>query len=106
MHFIFDQERLYRLLTEFGPEAYAQAKPFPHAIFDDFLPDSVLRCAIEDFSEVHMSLALYSYSNGRPVHEKESSHSTLFLKDSSVARWRGIAKSRFNKIKKAILRGD
>ncbi len=34
-------------------EAYSQAKPFPHIIIDDFLPESLLNSILDEFPKAH-----------------------------------------------------
>lgn len=33
-------------------EAYSQAKPFPHIIIDDFLPETILENILDEFPKV------------------------------------------------------
>lgn len=46
--FHFDRDRLMELATG-NREAYAAAQPFPHAVFDDFLPEPVLDAVLAEF---------------------------------------------------------
>src|SRR5262249_34746965 len=46
--FFFDAISLGTLAQQHGP-AYREADPFPHAIFDDFVPDDFLQDVLEEF---------------------------------------------------------
>jgi hypothetical protein len=46
--FVFDPIRLARLARE-NRRSYASAEPFPHIVFDDFLPEEVLQCVLSEF---------------------------------------------------------
>jgi hypothetical protein len=46
--FRFDREELLALAAE-RSEDYASARPFPHAVFDDFLPEQVLDDVLAEF---------------------------------------------------------
>jgi 2-oxoglutarate-Fe(II)-dependent oxygenase superfamily protein len=46
--FVFDRERLLALASR-SRERYASARPFPHIVFDDFLPDHVLDEVLREF---------------------------------------------------------
>ncbi len=45
---LFDDDHFVRL-AEGGRDAYARAVPFPHAVFDDFLPPAVLDRVLAEF---------------------------------------------------------
>lgn len=48
--FFFDTHELERhLATAGGPETFRRAAPFPHAVFDDFLPGNVVERLVADF---------------------------------------------------------
>jgi 2-oxoglutarate-Fe(II)-dependent oxygenase superfamily protein len=48
--FFFDPKKLeHRLSVGGGPAQFAGAAPFPHLVFDDFLPEEVLRLLIAEF---------------------------------------------------------
>lgn len=46
--FFFQAENFARWIEALGP-GYAKAKPFPHAVIDDFLPDAVARRIAAEF---------------------------------------------------------
>ena len=48
---LFDAARLRERAQE-RAEAYRTARPFPHAVFDDFLPETVARAAVAEVDEV------------------------------------------------------
>lgn len=48
--FFFDQGRL-RALAEANRDAYGSAKPYPHVVIDDFLPDPVVDAVSRAFPE-------------------------------------------------------
>jgi len=49
--FFFDRARL-RALAEERAAAYQAADPFPHGVFDDFLPEAVARACLTEFETV------------------------------------------------------
>lgn len=50
LEFIFDPVRMEKLADERRAH-YAQAKPFPHIVMDNFLPEGVLRDVLMEFPE-------------------------------------------------------
>lgn len=46
--FVFDREELLRLAAR-NHDRYTSAKPFPHIVFDDFLPEHVLDGVLREF---------------------------------------------------------
>src|SRR4051812_35634795 len=60
--FYFDAERLRALGAERAAD-YRAAEPFPHGVFDDFLPESVALAAVDEVDRVaHERMDLYTDS--------------------------------------------
>lgn len=49
--FCLDPDHLQQVATT-SREAYAQAKPFPHIVIDNFLPEALLNTALSEFPQV------------------------------------------------------
>lgn len=50
--FLLDPLYLDKLATQYC-QAYSQAKPFPHVVIDNFLPESVLNKVLDEFPKVN-----------------------------------------------------
>ena len=46
--FLFDDRRLAALAAS-EADRYRQARPFPHAVFDDFLPATIVGALVDEF---------------------------------------------------------
>lgn len=69
--FFFDRLRLHALAERLR-RAYARARPFPHVVIDEFLPDWVLEQVLEEFPGPH-ELDWIRY-RGEHEHKLESRH--------------------------------
>ena len=48
--YLFDLTKLEKLASEYHPK-YINAKPFPHTVIDNFLPEEALNTVLEEFRE-------------------------------------------------------
>ena len=80
--FHLDQNYLEQLVLRYQ-QAYAQAKPFPHVIIDNFLPESILEAVIQEFPKVN-SIDWRKFDNAAEkklasTHEQQMGDVTRFL---------------------------
>ncbi|HEU4411121.1 MAG TPA: 2OG-Fe(II) oxygenase [Polyangiaceae bacterium] len=64
----------YAQLAASSRDAYGRADPFPHAVFDDFLPDEVARRALAEFPGVGADWHRYDNARERKLASREDRH--------------------------------
>lgn len=74
--FHFDPEKL-KAISEKNQETYRQAKPFPHIVFDDFLPPDVLNEVLDQFPSP-TDIDWYNRKVSQQPNKLESRHEIQF----------------------------